>query len=615
MRRLLAFALSLATLLVGAARAKAEDPAGPTEQEREALRKMVAELREEASKIRGLAWKRDVPADLLSRAQLRENFLKEIEEEYTPEELERDTKVLRRLGLLTAHEDPIQLQLDMFQEMAGGFYDPKVGKLFIIEGMAGEAQKPVILHELVHALEDQWFDLELRVRPLEYDPDRLFAEKCLEEGSAEHARELYQKAHPDIDKLYNDAQSDPAAAARQLKVLQAVPAILITGTLLHYQTGPQVVAKAVGDDYAKGMERLYADPPVTQEQVLQPKKWFGERKDYPRVIVFAGDVAGAAGLGWEKIHELTVGELDLALYVDHFLGGNRGRISLMHIGSPLPVSPAAAVAARGWDGGRCVFVEKKGLPIGVVNAFAFDTEQDAIEAYDALTGCTKANCGDKFQAGKETEAPDGRTLSYDGPFGAGRIQRRGVEVLQADGFPAARLEQVWTWVAMTRFLKDERDTWDPTREADPLAGLDFVDKARGLGVDNPGEGWTLEKDDSSPVGGFAKLAHGDVEALIVALDVPGAVPAEMLLPMLEGQLKGAFKQFDPAKKQPAKVGPMEGTKYVLGAAPDGRYAEVYLGYANGRLLMVRVFAPDEPGMRAVDADVGKILASLVSVKE
>ena len=39
-----------------------------------AVLKIVDELRVEAAKIRGLAWKKEVPAELISRAQLRRNF-------------------------------------------------------------------------------------------------------------------------------------------------------------------------------------------------------------------------------------------------------------------------------------------------------------------------------------------------------------------------------------------------------------------------------------------------------------------------------------------------------------------------------------------------------------
>src|SRR5687767_6922861 len=55
---------------------KAKSP-GPVpiadEAKQAAVDKIVEELRVEASKLRGLAWKREVPADLISREEMRKD--------------------------------------------------------------------------------------------------------------------------------------------------------------------------------------------------------------------------------------------------------------------------------------------------------------------------------------------------------------------------------------------------------------------------------------------------------------------------------------------------------------------------------------------------------------
>jgi hypothetical protein len=223
-------------LFAPAARAEEPTPArGPAEEERAAVRAMVEELREEASRLRGLPWKKEVPADLLSREQLAERLAAEIREEYSLEEEARDRKWLRRTGLLKPDQDLFGMQIEMLREFVAGYYDPKTDRLYCVEGASGEAQKPVILHELIHALEDQHFDLDARTRPLEDDPDRLFAEKCLGEGSAEVARLLYESANPRIAALGRQAMMDPAMAKRQAAVFRRVPAYLFVPTLLNYQ--------------------------------------------------------------------------------------------------------------------------------------------------------------------------------------------------------------------------------------------------------------------------------------------------------------------------------------------------------------------------------------------
>ena len=210
----------LLTLILGTALAEPpvaekEQPAaapaadGPSDQERDEVKAMVAELRSEASRIRNLEWKFDVEADLLSRDQLRANMVEMVKEELKPEELERDTRILRRVGLLADDEDPLKLALDMMQEMVGGYYNPKTKKLYLIQGLVGEGQRPVVLHELIHALEDQYIDLEKRMKEHEDDSDRTFAVQCIGEGSAEHARVMFQNAHPGLTEAYMKAQQNP----------------------------------------------------------------------------------------------------------------------------------------------------------------------------------------------------------------------------------------------------------------------------------------------------------------------------------------------------------------------------------------------------------------------
>ena len=100
MRRIAPLACLLALALALPARAEDPEPQGPSDEERAEIRRLVDELRDEASRLRGLPWKEEVPADLLSRDQLRDNMAKSMREEIPPEELERDVRIARRLGLL-----------------------------------------------------------------------------------------------------------------------------------------------------------------------------------------------------------------------------------------------------------------------------------------------------------------------------------------------------------------------------------------------------------------------------------------------------------------------------------------------------------------------------------
>ena len=575
-------------------------PAAPADAEREAVLKFVDELREEAASIRGLEWKEFVPADLLTRDQLEKNLIEMVKSEITPEELERDTKILRRMGMLGPDEDPFELMLEAMKEMIGGYFHPEEKKLYLIAGMTGEAQKPVILHELIHALEDQYYDLKARTDPFEDDPDRLFAEKCLTEGSAEYARERYQEAHPDVAKLYMQEQQNPANAAKQMKILAKMPAFLLVSTLLHYQLGPAFVTRAVDDDFPGTIHALYEDGPISQEQLMHPERWFGDTQDYPQKVVWGGDFPAAAGEGWEKVHDMTSGELDLAVYLDFFLGTTKGRMNLMGMMQGQYVVPRAKKAAAGWDGGQVYFMLKEGLPVAWIEALVFDTTEDATEAADALMDVfRKANDGTFALVGKDASEPDVRTFDYKSQFGPGRLEQRGTQIIVVDGVPEDTFEKVWAVAAATTFEKDERDTWDPATIVDPFVSCAWVDRDQGIGVHLPGEDWQAEATEGMP-GMVARAWKGDVELHVTLVPAP----PEMVRPMIEQQLGAALPDVDIAGAAKVDVAGAPGKRYV----GDGK--RFYLGGAAGRTVVLRVLAP-QTAIDAVAAELDEIAKRLV----
>ena len=65
-------------------------PAGRDEARRAEILAIVDELRDDAARIRGLPWKYDVPADVITRDAAAEGLEKMIKEEIKPDEYERD---------------------------------------------------------------------------------------------------------------------------------------------------------------------------------------------------------------------------------------------------------------------------------------------------------------------------------------------------------------------------------------------------------------------------------------------------------------------------------------------------------------------------------------------
>jgi hypothetical protein len=527
MRRFLLTALAAGLLVLVASPARAEDDPTPAavEQASEARRaataraqQMVDELMPITARMRGLTWKRPVPVRVFSREELQAYIAEEIKKEVPPEELQRDERILRRLGLVREGQDILELQLLMLREMVAGLYNPDTGEMLVVEGPEGDGQKPTILHELIHALEDQHYDIKAMEKPYrDHDPDRHFAIRCLLEGSAEWARRAYQDAYPDVARTYYaQLRGNEDAAAGQMRVMTTVPAYLMVSSLLHYRAGPNFVTHAVGTDYPGGMQRLLDDPPTTQEHMLHPYKWLGPRRDYPRTVRWCPKLLEAAGEGWRLLDEQTVGELDFAVFIDFFLGDEDGRLNVDTLGAGQFVASMANRAARGWDAGHARYLEGPDEHITVVTAYAFDTARDAAEAADIMGAALRGANGAAWKGlGWQSAGPDGaRSFDYEGLYGRGRILQRGEEVLLLDG-ARGNLDALWAAVTRTTFDVDARDVGGEGDAIDPFEGCSVVDHRRGLGLVLP-PGWSA-KEGSGPYR-FAQATNGSLEVHFLVLD-------------------------------------------------------------------------------------------------
>ncbi len=481
----------------------ATGPAKPDDKVRDAVLAAIEEVRQEVARVRGLEWKDKVPADLLTREQLIANIEKMTKEEDDPVETAKETRVLRRLGMLGEKDDPVEMMTRFLGVGVQGYYDPKKKRFFAIDGVSVEAQKPIVFHEMTHALDDQYYGLEKLTDAVKKDSDRLFALECTLEGCAEHARGLFEAAHPAIAKTL--AKDETAQAVEQLKVLSKVPAFLVVPTLLHYQIGPAFVSRAVGKDFPEGMKRLFADLPVSQEQLLHPSKYLSADRDLPQKVVWSGGLAAAAGQGWKVYDDEPMGELDVEFWLDFHLGSTHGKLNLMGMAQGQMVVPEARKAAAGWDGMRMAFLEGKDAPLALVVASAWDTEKDAREAAVAMQKAIRRQYGDAY---KGVDLGEAAAVGWTDSNGAGRVAVDGMRVFLVDGVPADRLDAVFGEAAKTGFERDPKDTYDPAKAADSLKGAAWRSPDGSFGWNPPSDGWKVEPVDGAK--GAVRLTKGDV---------------------------------------------------------------------------------------------------------
>ncbi|HYN89346.1 MAG TPA: hypothetical protein VER55_12485, partial [Ardenticatenaceae bacterium] len=144
--------------------------------------------------------------------------------------------------------------------------------------------------------------------------------------------------------------------------LEASPRYVRSTILFPYETGYAFVAAVAEDHTGKPdwykMDRLFARPPRSTEQVLHPEKY--DRNDEPKQVALP-DLA-PLGPDWHVESEDVLGELSLSLLIEPFTG-----------------HAIAARAADGWGGDRyAVLADAQGRQ-ALVLRMVWDDEEEADE--------------------------------------------------------------------------------------------------------------------------------------------------------------------------------------------------------------------------------------------
>src|SRR5439155_1292063 len=85
----------------------------------------VAQVRRTLTDIRGLPFRAPVPALAMPPADIRATLAREIDQSYSPADLEHLETVYRHVGFLTADQGLRPALERIYEEEAGGFYDPR----------------------------------------------------------------------------------------------------------------------------------------------------------------------------------------------------------------------------------------------------------------------------------------------------------------------------------------------------------------------------------------------------------------------------------------------------------------------------------------------------------
>ena len=131
-----------------------------TKEQAKELFRSVDEILDFASQDTNLPIRDKVKRNLITREAVEKYVEKRMREDKDTQRLEQSRLVLQKFGLLPPGYDLHGELLRLMGEQVAAYYDPKSQSVNLLDWVQPDVQKPILSHELTHALQDQKVGLE-----------------------------------------------------------------------------------------------------------------------------------------------------------------------------------------------------------------------------------------------------------------------------------------------------------------------------------------------------------------------------------------------------------------------------------------------------------------------
>lgn len=363
----------------------------PGDKDRSPYASEVAEAIPRIEAATGLKFKRPPKVEVRSKEQVKEFLLRKLDAEEPAHELAGEEAAYKLFGLLP---DTMQLRpflIRLLTEQVIGYYDPAAKTLYVVQGADEASVGVTITHELVHALQDQYVNLD-SIQKLTGDADRATAAQTVIEGDATFEQIATMVGGPANVAMRIGGRERMREMIREngskMPLFNTAPMVLQEELLFPYLTGADFMMRY---REKKGTANPLADMPTSTEQLLHTDSYFGAKRDEP------SDVTLPAPRGATAFYSNDMGEFGTRLFLYQQL--NDPELS--------------ARAAAGWDGDRYVVLQS-GSARGIVWASVWDSPLEAAEFSDALVRATAHRTGEgerQVAGGGATFVGRGRTVS------------------------------------------------------------------------------------------------------------------------------------------------------------------------------------------------------------
>src|ERR1700761_3408293 len=359
----------IAMILLAASAGLAQDtPAQPdgssqknariTPEQTKELFRSLSQILSFASDDTQLPIKKEVKRRLISREEVEKYILDKFHEDKDAKRMERDEIVLKKFGLLDRDFHLQTFLVSLLKEQIAGYYDSKTKTVNMLDWVSPDEQKPVMAHELTHALQDQHTDLE-KWEPDEPDTISKNATEdnnrlAIDERDTERDAVLEGQAmavyldytlkprgkslitSPDVMR----APLDDLDSSGNSPVMDRAPLLLKQSLLFPYRDGLGFEQKLLKDKGAKyAFAGVLDRPPSTSFEIMNPVAY--EQKVSAPLLTMP-DVHPVLDSEYSPYDVGVMGELDVRILSELFGGPQM-----------------AAILTPQWSGGLYYAVQSK----------------------------------------------------------------------------------------------------------------------------------------------------------------------------------------------------------------------------------------------------------------
>jgi hypothetical protein len=294
--------------------------------------------------------KAEVKRKLTTRTAVESYLNEKFQEDEDAKRMQRSEIVLKKFGMLDRDFDLKPFLLALLKEQIEAYYDPKTKTVNLLDWIGVDEQKPVLAHELTHALQDQHTDLEKWSDQTPSDVSHTSSEDSshIAKDELDTAREAVTEGQATAVMMDNilkpmgkslikdpevvDFIKQQMAGSENSPVLARAPLLLSESLLFPYREGLSFEQDVWMD---RGQTAAFAGaldrPPTSTWEIINPREY---EKGHVPTVPLLPDIHPLVDPIYRPYDIGQVGQLDLHILTGLFGGDNAAR----------DLTPA-------WDGG------------------------------------------------------------------------------------------------------------------------------------------------------------------------------------------------------------------------------------------------------------------------